>query len=325
MSTLVLSRSDISKLAVPADYHRAVARGFRRYAERRISTPAPMELPAAGGAFHIKGATVNDQESGVAAVKINSNFPRNSERFGLPTIQGAIIVFDSISGSPLAILDSAEITLRRTAAASAVAADLLAKSSADSLLIWGCGVQGRAHAEAFMPLRRFRRACFYDIDAAKARRVARDFGPIATAIEDPVRAALESDVIVTTTTAQSVLPLPRKLAPGAFVAAVGADNPFKSEIPPALMTHSAIITDVTDQCVVMGDLRAAIAAGAVRREDTRAELAEVVVGARPGRTSEEETIIFDSTGAAFEDLAAAEMLVERAKAEGLGAWIDLQK
>jgi ornithine cyclodeaminase/alanine dehydrogenase-like protein (mu-crystallin family) len=323
MSVLVLSSSDISKLATPANYREAVAEGFRLHAAGRINTPPPMELPAAGGAFHIKGAVADAPHSKFAVVKINGNFPRNPELFGLPTIQGALVLFNAESGSPLAILESGEITRRRTAAASAVAADLLARRTAETLFIWGCGVQGRAHVEAIAPLRRFRRLYLYDIDPVKAQRLARELGAFATAVDDPARAALESDVIVTTTVAQSPLPLPQKLAAGAFIAAVGADNPFKSEIPPALMRDSAVITDVTDQCVVMGDLRTAIAAGAVRRENVRAELGEVVTGAKPGRISEEETIVFDSTGAAFEDLAAA-MLFEQAKAEGLGAWIDLQ-
>jgi ornithine cyclodeaminase/alanine dehydrogenase-like protein (mu-crystallin family) len=322
---LLLSKSDLSKLAALAEYQQAVAEGFRLHAASRVKTPPPMELPAAAGAFHIKGAVADAPDTRLAVVKINGNFPKNPERFGLPTIQGALVLFDAVSGAPLAVLDSGEVTLRRTAAASAVAVDLLASRTADTLFIWGCGVQGRAHVEAIAPLRRFSRLFFYDIDAARAQRLAGEFGSMAMAVDEPARAALESDVIVTTTAAQSPLPLPHKLAPGAFVAAVGADNPLKNEIPPAVMATSAVITDVTDQCALMGDLRTAIAAGAVRREDVRAELGEVVTGAKPGRLSQAETVVFDSTGAAFEDLAVAAMLFERAKAEGIGAWIDLQQ
>jgi len=100
---------------------------------------------------------------------------------------------------------------------------------------------------------------------------------------------------------------------GTFVAAVGADSPDKSEIAPGLMAKARIFADVADQCAVMGDLHHAIAAGAVRRGEVRAELAELVSGAKPGRTDEAEIIVFDSTGTALQDVAAAALIYERAR------------
>ncbi len=320
--TLVLSRSDIAALATPGDYVGAAAEGFRLYAEGQTRTPAPVELSAAGGAFHIKSAVT---QGGVAAVKVNGNFPDNPARRGLPTIQGMLMLLDAETGSPLAIMESGEVTLRRTAAASALAVDLLASHAAATLFIWGCGVQGRAHAEAIAPLRRFQRLLFYDIDSPKAARLVREFGPAATTISDPAHAAFESEVIITTTTAHTPLAFPKALRPGAVVVAVGADNPHKNEIPPALMARSAVVTDVTDQCAVMGDLRAAIAANAMSHMDVRAELGDIVAGRTPGRLRENEIMIFDSTGAAFQDLAAATMIYERATSAGIGAWMDLKR
>jgi alanine dehydrogenase len=93
---------------------------------------------------------------------------------------------------------------------------------------------------------------------------------------------------------------------------VGADNPDKQEIAPALMAECKVVADILDQCVVMGDLHHAIAAGVMRREDVYAELAEVVSGAKPGRTTAEEIFTFDSTGTAIEDPAAAQVVYRRA-------------
>jgi ornithine cyclodeaminase/alanine dehydrogenase-like protein (mu-crystallin family) len=93
---------------------------------------------------------------------------------------------------------------------------------------------------------------------------------------------------------------------------VGADSPDKQELAPALMAECMVVADILDQCVAMGDLHHAIAAGVMRREDVYAELAEIVSGAKPGRTTAHERFIFDSTGTALEDLAAAEVVYRRA-------------
>jgi ornithine cyclodeaminase/alanine dehydrogenase-like protein (mu-crystallin family) len=113
------------------------------------------------------------------------------------------------------------------------------------------------------------------------------------------------------------------VTPGAFVAAVGADNPHKHEIAVDLMAASAIIADVTDQCATLGDLHHAIDAGVLRRDDVRAELGQVVAGLRAGRHSPAEVVVFDSTGTALQDVAAAALAYERAVASGRGLPIAL--
>ena len=108
------------------------------------------------------------------------------------------------------------------------------------------------------------------------------------------------------------------MQPGTFIAAVGADSEDKQELAPQLMASSKVVTDVTEQCETIGDLHHAIAAGAMRREDVHAELAEIVAGRKPGRQREDEVIIFDSTGMALQDVAAAAIVYQRALAAGRG-------
>lgn len=320
-ATLILKRSDVRKLASVQDYHEAVAGGFRAFAAGAVDAPPPMEIAGADGAFHAKGASMTIGGRRLAALKVNGNFPLNPAR-GSPTIQGAILLFAANDGALLAVLDSIEITLRRTAAASAVAADLLARASAQTLLICGCGVQGRAHAEAIAPLRAIKRAFAYDSNAAKARSFAEETSAALNlrfdAVERLEDASIESDIIVTTTTARSPLFFPGHVKAGSFIAAVGADNPHKIEIAPALMKKSIVVTDVTAQCEIMGDLRAAIADDAKVRDNVRGELGEMLAGTKAGRRTDEEIIIFDSTGAAFQDLASAAMIYERAGRSGTG-------
>jgi ornithine cyclodeaminase/alanine dehydrogenase-like protein (mu-crystallin family) len=109
------------------------------------------------------------------------------------------------------------------------------------------------------------------------------------------------------------------LSPGAFVAAVGADNASKSEIAPDLMEQAKVVVDVFDQCVAMGDLRLAMASSALSSSDVYADLGEIVSGMKPGRASKDEIIVFDSTGTAIEDVASAAMIYERAVEQGAGS------
>jgi ornithine cyclodeaminase/alanine dehydrogenase-like protein (mu-crystallin family) len=142
-------------------------------------------------------------------------------------------------------------------------------------------------------------------------------------VQDPRDAARETDVWVTCTPAERWFLGREHVAPGGFVAAVGADGPGKQELEPELLASSAVVADVLDQCATFGDLHHAIAAGLMRREDVRAELADVVSGRKPGRLSQDEIVVFDSTGTALEDVAAAALVYERALSSGVGLTVPL--
>jgi len=254
-------------------------------------------------------------------VKLNGNFPDNP-RSGLPTIQGVLLLCDGADGSVLAVMDSIEITLRRTAAASALAARHLAPPDADCVAICGCGEQGRAHLAALAGALPLRRALAWDRDANKARAFARDMSEElrvdVTAVPDAHEATMASRVIVTVTTARTPFLTKDMVPPGALVAAVGADSPEKSELTPELMAAATIVVDLVAQAASMGDLRHAIEAGAVTPADVYAELAEVIVGRKPGRTRLDEVIVFDSTGTAIQDVACAAAIWERSVGARVG-------
>jgi len=317
--TLILTRSDVAALMDRAAWIDAATLAFRALGEGRALAPEPMAIAGDGGVFHAKGAGLRLDRLYVA-LKLNGNFPANLEEHGLPTIQGAILLCDGESGRLLAILDSIEITLRRTAAATALAARYLARPEAASLLICGCGAQSAAQLEALQGVRPLTRCFAWDRDPERASALATmasSEGLQAEVAHDLAAAALASDIIVTCTTSRQAFLDPGMVRAGTFVAAVGADSPEKSEIAPALMASARVVADVLDQCVVMGDLHHAIAAGSMTREAVHGELAELVSGARPGRESAEEIIIFDSTGTGLQDVAAAAIVHERAAA---GNW-----
>jgi len=323
---ILLNRSDIQALIKPADYLAAVEHAFRAAKEGRASSPPPMHIHGHGGCFHAKGAAL-DGERNYVALKLNGNFPGNPARTGLPTIQGAVLVCDADNGSVLALLDSIEITLRRTAAASALAARHLAKPRSEVLAIVGCGDQARPQAEAIAALFPPKRILCFDIDMTRASAFAEmmgnALGAAVTAAGSLADATREADIIVTCTTAQKPFLTPGDVKPGAFIAAVGADNPGKSEIDPALMKKARVVVDSLDQCSTMGDLHHALDAGAMTKQAVHAELADIVVGARPGRSEAGEIFIFDSTGTALQDVTSAALAYERARDLGRGQLFSL--
>jgi ornithine cyclodeaminase/alanine dehydrogenase-like protein (mu-crystallin family) len=132
------------------------------------------------------------------------------------------------------------------------------------------------------------------------------------AVADLAGAARAADVIVTCTTASAPFLEAGFVSAGAFIAAVGADSPHKSEVRPDLMKRAMVVADVRAQCAVMGDLHHAVRAGAMRPQDVHAELHELVAGTKPGRTGEAQIILFDSTGTAMQDVAAAACIYARA-------------
>lgn len=299
----------------------AVEQAFRLYGEGKAAAPGVLGMHTRGGGFHIKAGFLHLSRNYFAA-KVNGNFPGNPAAFGLPTIQGVIVLCDADKGCPLAVMDSTEITVLRTAAATAVAAKYLAAQDSRTITICGCGKQGRMQLKALAAVCRLNQVFVYDKNEDQATRFAQELsGELAVpviAVTDLAAAVRQSQVCVTCTTSHKPVLRVSDVSPGTFIAAVGADNPEKQEMHPDLMAKAKIVVDLVEQCASIGDLHHAIEAGAVARSDVHAELGEVVAGRKPGRTSNEEIIVFDSTGMALQDVAAAAVAYENAERQGRG-------
>jgi alanine dehydrogenase len=302
---LILSAQDVRALLTIDDCIAAVEDAFLLHAQHRSVGPASLSLHVDGGAFHVKGAVLGRS----LAVKVNGNFFDNPAR-GLPRIQGVIVLGDAGDGRPLAILDSIDVTILRTGAATAVAAKHLARTDAHTLLVCGCGLQGRISIEAIRRVRDIDEVLLYDVDPARAAALAAEVGGRV------VDHLVDADIIVTCTPSRSAF-LDHARA-GTFIAGVGADSSEKQELTPSLMASSAVIVDDLAQCASFGDLRGAIVAGAMTEQDVRGTLGDVIAGITRGRQANEEVVIFDSTGTALQDVAAAAIVYERALAAGMG-------
>ena len=324
-STLLLNRSDIQGLLSLGEYVDVMENVFRQQGEGKIPPSGILGVRTQSGGLHVKTACLSGAKNYIAA-KLNTNFLQNYARFGLPTVQGVIVLYDADNGRTLAVLDSMEITLKRTAAATVVAAKYLARKDSSVATICGCGEQASVQLRALCLVLPLRKVYAFDADPNASLRLAAELsGELRIDIEPARRlpdAVHTSDVVVTCTPATDFLVHKEDVDDGTFIAAVGADDSHKQEIDPALLASAKVVGDSLEQVCSIGDTHHAIAKGLMRKEDVHAELAEVVAREKTGRTTEAEIIVFDSTGVAIEDAAAAAVVFEKAVTAGLGRYFE---
>jgi ornithine cyclodeaminase/alanine dehydrogenase-like protein (mu-crystallin family) len=325
---LMIRRHEIELLLDMQSCIDAVEHAFRARGEGDPASSGVIGLELSDGSLHAKlGALTLSRPYAVA--KVNANFPGNPVRYGLPTIQGVLLLFDASSGKPLACMDSGLITAMRTAATTAVAAQYLALPRASSIAFIGCGIQARAHLDALFLVRGIKRLTAFDLNGTTADQFAdyarERFQIVAEVAGDVGRAAIGSEIIVTSTPSRQPFLKSGDVAAGTFVAAVGADNEHKNEISADLLEQAVVVVDDLDQCSRMGDLHHALAQGVIQQSHVRCALDQIVAGLAPGRLSDDEIIVFDSTGVAIEDVAAAAVVYERAENTGAGFVVALSQ
>jgi len=324
--TLILRRSEIAALLTIEECMTAVEEAFKLYAEGKTTPPGILGIHSQDGGFHIKAGLLNFGRSYFVA-KTNANFPQNAKRFGLPLIQGIVVLCDAENGVPLAVMDSMALTIIRTGAATGVAAKYFSRADASVATICGCGNQGRISLKAIAGVRKISRVYAWDIDRGQARVFAdellNELGIEINVVDDLSAAVSESDICVTCTTSKEYFLKSEYVSRGTFIAAIGADSEDKQELDPVLIASNTVVTDLLEQCASIGELHHALQASLTTKENVHAELGEVIAGKKSGRTSADEIIIFDSTGTALQDVAAAAIVYERARSKGTGVAMNL--
>ena len=246
----------------------------------------------------------------VIAIKAVTFFPNNGQ-LELPTINAGVLLFSGANGTFLGACDGNELTTRRTAAASAVAAKRLARTDARNLLVVGTGALSPMTALAHCSVRDYEMVQVWGRNNDKARRVVNHL--ITESI--PARVALdldeavsEADVITAVTGAKSPLIKGALLQDGAHVDLIGAFTPEMRESDDDVVRRATVFADTRTDGVIAGDLAQPIASGIFDPDDIVADLAELATGAHPGRTSNEQITMFKSAGFALEDVAAAKLV-----------------
>jgi alanine dehydrogenase len=322
---VLLSGRDLERLLRPQAVMEALREAYAALAENRGDQGRSVGFVVEGGSIHVKSGLLPGSHLAFAS-KVNANLPDNVKVRGLPTIQGIVVVSDAKNGRPLAVMDSIALTGIRTAATAALAASFGARKGSTRAAIIGCGAQAEFQLDALQAAFSLKEIRVYDIDKARAEDFAArgctakcSIVP-ATSVRDAVQGA---DICVTCTTSKSPVLTDDLDLTGCFVAAVGADNPEKHEIAPALMGRARILVDDLDACAAGGDLNHALLDGAVTRELVHAELAELTAGKKVARRSDDDLLIFDSSGSGVQDIAAAWLAYREAVRTGVGAKFDL--
>jgi len=333
MKLLVLSGAAVHELLPVGECAEAMRAALTALARGEVDQPLRTVLkPAsAAGLMGLMPAFLSG-DGGAYAVKAICIFPGNPAA-GLDSHQGIVLLSSSRTGEPLALLNASAVTEIRTAAVSAVATALLARSDAAELAIIGTGVQARAHLLAIAASRRLTAVRVAGRDPAKARRFAAELAGLAglagqaglpvTGCPSAREAVTGAGIVVTAT--NSAQPVLRRdwLAPGTHINAVGACLPDARELDTETVAAAALFADSRESVHrESGDYLLALADGAIGPDHIRAELGEILIGRAAGRSGGEEITIFESLGVAVEDLAAASLAYRKACQAGAGAWLD---
>ncbi len=332
---LILREAEIRALLDARACVAAMEQAFAAYSTGQAQLPTVIHLDIPDrdasrtrGEIHIKAGYLN--AGPYYAVKIVSGFLENPKG-GLPANDGMVVVFDANTGAPAAfLLDHGFITDFRTGAAGAVAAKYLARKKIDAVAVIGTGGQARYQLEMLASERNFGEVRIWGRDPHKAQVCVDVLSKIRSipacnfAVSDSVEAAVEgADVVITVTASREPLVRATWLKPGVTVIAVGSDAPDKQELDvDVLVRADKIVADSIAQCLRLGEIHHAVERGAITKEKIYAELGEITAGKKPGRTSEDEIIVCDLTGVGVQDVAAASLILERAKAQGIGERIE---
>ncbi|HWF78399.1 MAG TPA: ornithine cyclodeaminase family protein [Caulobacteraceae bacterium] len=297
----------------------AVSEGRAHFPPRAVTRAAP------GGFMAWMPGALDDPAC--FGVKLLSLFPGNPAA-GLSSHLGLVVLFEAEHGRPAALLDAAELTAIRTAAVSGLATRLLANPDAGDLAILGAGEQAASHLAAMRAARRVRRVRVWSRTEASARAFAAAQGAkqgLEIEVAPTARAAVDgADLVCTVTASREPVLAGDWIAAGAHLNVVGASRPDATEIDTAAVVRARYFVDCRASAELeAGDWLRALEAGVVRPDHIAAEIGEVANGTRPGRRSEAEITLFRSLGVAAEDLAAAQYVLEAARARGMGQTAEL--
>jgi alanine dehydrogenase len=318
METLILDSDDVTESTQITEVIDAVEGAFGAYARGDVQMPAKsyIDLPQYNGDFRSMPAYIEAEDWDAAAVKWVNVHPDNPDTEGLPTVMGTIIYSDPETGFPLALLDGTDLTRLRTGAAAAVATRYLAREDATSLGLVGAGIQSHSQLEAVSQVRDIETVVLSDLDEEAIREFEELYGDEFDIEEGSPNEAARCDVVSTTTPVRE--PIVSEVGEDTHINAMGADAEGKHEIADEVLMNAKLVIDDYEQCIHSGEINVPWHNGVLDDDNLHGELGDVVTGKIDGRTDADGVTIFDSTGLAIQDVAAAHVVYEDAVANDVG-------
>ncbi len=322
--TLLLSRTDVSRLLTMEDAIAAVEDAFRQLALGTVTMPQRTAIKVTPhGGVHLGMPAYIGGEVDALALKVVTVYPQNPIRYQLPTTIGLLVLSDPKTGAPLAVMDASYMTAVRTGAVSGVATKHLARPDARRVGIFGAGVQAQTQLAAVACARPIEGAWVYDSVGAKAQSFAAEMTgklkvPVVP-VQTPREVVAGMDIIVAASSATEPVFDGSWLEPGQHINGVGAHAPATRELDTATVVRSKVFADSVDACFVeAGELILAMKEGAIGREHVKGGLGDVVAGLVKGRERADEITLFKSVGLAIQDVATARLVYQRARAANVG-------
>jgi ornithine cyclodeaminase len=320
-SLRVISGPEARALLPMADAIGLMADVLAALSAHRAHVPLRSAMPVGPGGNRLGLMPGVLEHPAVFGIKLLSLFPQNAAA-GLSSHLGLVALFEAHHGQPVALLEASALTAIRTAAVSAVATRLLAREDAGDLALLGAGEQAASHLEALRLVRPIRRVRVWSRTPGHAHAFAEIHG--VEAVDSVASAVVGADIICTLTGAREPILLGDQVAAGVHINAVGACVPTAAEVDTALVVKSRYIVDLRASAEAeAGEYLTAMEAGAIAPDHIAAELGEIVAGLKPARQDNGEITLFKSLGLAAEDLAAAQFILDRARALGVGQSVRL--
>ena len=325
---LVLSRSDVEAVLDLDRLVDAVADAMVDVASGHVSMPPRVAARVPERHAMLAAMPAYLPSAHTLTTKLVSHFPENRNR---PTHQAVIVCFDADTGTPLALMDGTYITATRTAAGSALATRLLARTDSAVVTVIGTGVQARSHARALCRLAGIEVVQIAGLHRDKVVALTRnllDEGIPAKAIDSIEEGVRSADIVCATTHADAPVVRREWLAPGTHVNSVGYNTAGAGEIDSETIRDALLVVEARGAALAEApsgavELRRAIDAGVIGADHLHAELGELVTGHRPGRTNNTQLTLYKSVGVAAQDAAAAALVLEGARLIGAGTHTDI--
>ncbi len=323
METRILNSEDIATLVSYGDLVPTIEGAFGAYARGSVTMPAKsyIDLPQYNGDFRSMPAYVHAEDWEGAAIKWVNSHPDNPDRFELPTVMGVVVYSDPETARPLAILDGTELTRLRTGAAAAVATDHLAVEDARSMGIVGAGSQSYAQLKAIATVRPIEEVVIAEQDPAREAAFIEAFEGQFDIRAGSIAEAASRDILSTVTPVREPIVDRDVVGDHTHINAMGADAAGKQELDEQILLDGAVVIDDYDQCTHSGEINVPWGAGRLTDSDIAGELGSIVIG---DTTVDQSGItVFDSTGLAIQDVAAAHVAYENARVADRGSTIEL--
>ncbi len=323
METLLLKKEEVRGLISMKEVIGTVEEAYKAFSSGQVDQPGyiGLHLPAPRGEIDFKLGYYKANE--MISMKASSGtFPENPPVYGLPTHMGTILLFDARTCALVCVMDGTLITGLRTGAAGAVSVKALARKNARKVTSIGTGIQARMQIRAIVEVMKIEEIHAFDRSPESLAKYKADieseFGIPVVMASSMKEAVEQADILVTTTRGTGPVVEAGWVKPGTHIVAIGSDAPGKQEFDPEIFRTATIVVDSISQCIEKGETQHSLNKNIITRDDIHGEIGEVLLGKKPGRESDEEITIFDSTGMAIQDNTTSSKIYRNAVEKGIG-------